>query len=140
MKNALAILLALILTTSVSLAATKTNAAADLKNAIKQDVQTAKQAIKSDVEKANKEKQAQNKAANKEKKAKLKEQRDSQISTVDKQINDKKQQLNTVKKSTTMTQTEKTIKTRAYERQIEALEAKKARIDEAYKKSIEALN
>lgn len=39
-----------------------------------------------------------------------------------------------------MTETEKTIKTRAYERQIEALEARKARIDEAYKKSIEALN
>ncbi len=140
MKNVLAILLALILTTSVCSAATKTTAGTSLKNAIKQDVEAAKSAIKSDVEKANKEKQAQNKAANKEKKAKLKEQRDSQISTVDNQINEKKQQLNTVKKSTTMTQTEKTIKTRAYERQIEALEAKKARIDEAYKKSIEALN
>ena len=138
MKNALAILLALILTTSVSFAST--TAGTNLKNAIKQDVETAKKAVKSDIEKANKEKQAQNKAANKEKKAKLKEQRDSQISTVDNQINEKKQQLNTVKKSTTMTQTEKTIKTRAYERQIEALEAKKARIDEAYKKSIEALN
>lgn len=138
MKNVLAILLALVLTTSVSFAATTTGT--NLKNAIKQDVEAAKKAVKSDIEKANKEKEAQNKAANKEKKAKLKEQRDSQISTVDSQINEKKQQLNTVKKSTTMTQTEKTIKTRAYERQIEALEAKKARIDETYKKSIEALN
>jgi len=141
MKNVLAMLLALILTTSICNAATttKTNIGSNLKNAIKQDVEAAKQAVKSDVEKANKEKQAQNKAANKEKKAKLKQQRDTQVSNIDNQINQKKQQLNTVKKSSTMTETEKTIKTRAYERQIEALEARKARIDETYKKAINAL-
>ena len=112
MKNVLAMLLALILTTSICNAATtKTNMGSNLKNAIKKDVEATKKAIKSDVEKANKEKQAQNKAANKEKKAKLKEQRDTQISNIDKQIEQKKQQLNATKKSTTMTETEKTIKT-----------------------------
>ena len=141
MKNLLAMLLALVLTTSVCSAATvKTNTGANLKNAIKKDVEATKKAIKADVERANKDKKAQNKSANKETKAKLKAQRDSQVSTIDNQINQKKQQLNTVKKSTTMTETEQTIKTRAYERQIEALEARKARIDEAYKKSIKALD
>ncbi len=139
MKNLLAMLLALVLTTSICNAAT-TNVGTNLKNAIKQDVEAAKKAVKSDVEKANKEKQAQRKVANKEKKAKLKQQRDTQVSAIDNQINQKKQQLNTVKKSTAMTETEKTIKTRAYERQIEALEAKKARIDEIYKKSVKALD
>ena len=57
MKNVLAMLLALILTTSICNAATtKTNMGSNLKNAIKKDIEATKKAIKSDVEKANKEK------------------------------------------------------------------------------------
>ena len=113
MKNVLAMLLALILTTSICNAAT-TNTGSNLKNAIKKDIEATKKAIKTDIEKANKEKQDSNKNANKEKKAKLKQQRDTQISAIDNQINQKKQQLNAVKKSTTMTETERTIKTRNF--------------------------
>ena len=55
MKNVLAMLLALIFTTSIASAATTSNTAVNLKNAIKQDVTSAKEAIKKDLENADKE-------------------------------------------------------------------------------------
>ena len=139
MKNVLAILLALVFTTSIASASTSNSTAVNLKNAIKQDVTNAKQAIKKDLENADKEAKAKRETQNKDKKAALKSKRDAQIAPVDNQIKTKKQQIKDVKKSTTMTETEKNIRIRSYERQIEALEAKKERIDKTYQTSIDAI-
>ncbi len=139
MKNVLAMLLALIFTTSIASAATTNSTAVNLKNAIKQDVTNAKTAIKKDLENADKEAKAKKEAQNKDKKAALKSKRDAQIAPIDNQIKTKKQQIKDVKKSTTMTETEKSIRVRSYERQIEALEAKKTRIDKAYQTGIDAI-
>ena len=139
MKNVLAMLLALIFTTSIASAATTNNTAVNLKNAIKKDVTTAKESIKKDLQNADKEAKAKKEAQNKDKKAALKSKRDAQIAPVDNQIKTKKQQIKDVKKSTTMTETEKNIRVRSYERQIEALEAKKERINKAYQTGIGAI-
>lgn len=139
MKNVLAMLLALIFTTSIASAATTNNTAVNLKNAIKKDVTTAKESIKKDLQNADKEAKAKKEAQNKDKKAALKSKRDAQIAPVDNQIKTKKQQIKDVKKSTTMTETEKNIRVRSYERQIEALEAKKERINKAYQTGIDAI-
>lgn len=139
MKNVLAILIALVLSTSFASAATTNNSLTNLKNAVKQDVTNAKNAIKKDVDNAKAEQKASKEASNKEKKAALKEKRDAQVSEIDKQISTKKSQIKEVKKSTSMTETEKTIRVRSYERQIETLEAKKAKINEIYEKSAAAI-
>ena len=75
----------------------------------------------------------------KDKKAALKSKRDAQIAPIDNQIKTKKQQIKDVKKSATMTETEKNIRVRSYERQIEALEAKKERINKTYQTGIDAI-
>jgi len=139
MKNVSAILLALIFTTSIASAATTNNTAVNLRNAIKQDVTSVKESIKKDLNNANKEAQAKKEAQNKDRKAALKSKRDAQIAPVDNQIKTKKQQIKDVKKSTTMTETEKNIRIRSYERQIEALEAKKERINKTYQTGIDAI-
>ncbi|MCX4275446.1 MAG: hypothetical protein OSJ27_06665 [Candidatus Gastranaerophilales bacterium] len=139
MKNMLAMLLALIFTTSIASAATTNSTAVNLKNAIKKDVTTAKEAIKKDLENADKEAKAKKEAQNKDKKAALKSKRDAQIAPIDNQIKTKKQQIKDVKKSATMTETEKNIRVRSYERQIEALEAKKERINKTYQTGIDAI-
>ena len=92
MKNMLAMLLALIFTTSIASAATTNSTAVNLKNAIKKDVTTAKEAIKKDLENADKEAKAKKEAQNKDKKAALKSKRDAQIAPIDNQIKTKKQQ------------------------------------------------
>ncbi len=139
MKNVLAIILALVFTTSFASAATTNSSAANLKDAIKKDVQNAKDAIKKDIQNADKESKAKKEAQNKDRKAALKSKRDAQIETIDKQIKDKKQQIKNVKKSTTMTETEKNMRVNSYERQIEVLEKRKTRINDTYQKGIDAI-
>ncbi len=139
MKNVLAILLALIFTTSFASAATTATTGTNLKNAIKKDITSTKEAIKKDLQNADKENKAKREAQNKDRKAALKTKRDNQVNAIDNQIKTKKQQIKEVKKSTTMTETEKNIRVRSYERQIEALESKKAKTNEIYNKGIESI-
>ncbi len=138
MKNFLAVLLALVFTTSIASAASATTST-NLRDAIKKDITSTKDAIKKDLQNADKENKARRDAQNKDKKEALKTKRDNQVNAIDNQIKTKKQQIKEVKKSTAMTETEKNIRVRSYERQIEALESKKAKTNEIYNKSIEAI-
>ena len=102
---------------NVSFAASK--AFNDFKAAVKQDIQNTKADIRTAAKKDIEAKKAQDIAAAKTKKAaKLKE--------IETKLTELNKELTAVKKSTTMTQTEKTIKARALEKQIDFYNKQKA--------------
>ncbi len=121
MKKLLTLATILALSTTVTLAATSYGTA--LKNAVKQDIETSKQeakaynasvkeAIKKDIEtKAKASEQAQIKAATEKKNAKLKEFNSKIV-----ELNKEKAKIQAAKD---MTYTEKAIKTKAIDKQLE---------------------
>ena len=113
MKRILTLSLILALSTGISFGAT--NYGKSLKNAVKQDIQATKDAVKKDAD----EKAKANQSANEAKKA-------EKIKQIDEKIDALNKEKKNVQNSKTMTETEKTIKTRSLERQIEFYEKQKA--------------
>jgi hypothetical protein len=101
-------LLTLIMILTVSTSATYASFWKDIKNAFKQDVKATKQAVKADIENTKKEQAAEAAA---KKKASLKE------------VNDRKAALNKelreVKADKTITETERTVKVKLLQKQID---------------------
>ena len=133
MKKILSLSILLALTTGASFAAS--DFGKSLKNAVKSDIQTMKNnakqtnsdlknAVKADIEAKKAEAKAQQLANQKEAAAK----KEAKIKEVEKQISALKKELNEVNSSTTITRTEKTLRTKAINKKIEI-----------YNKQLEAL-
>jgi len=105
MKKILVLVMALVVSTSASYAASFWSS---IKSAFKQDVKATKQAIKTDI---NNSKSAQAKAAAARKKESIKE-INSQLSVLNKE-------MKTVKNDKNITETERVIRTKALQKQID---------------------
>ena len=127
MKKLLTLSILLAMTTGASFAASYFDS---VKNAAKQDIQTvkaqakadraaAKEAFKKDIEnKINASTEAQTKEAKAKKAEKIKQ--------IDKKLTELNKQLTTIKNDKNITETERTIKTRSVQRQIEFYNKHKA--------------
>ena len=126
MKKYLGLALALCLSVSSVFAASSFGDA--FKSAVKSDLNAVKEAVKQDAaaqkEAAQKQKQAQNAS----KKAQIEKERKEQLKPIETVNNDK-----------TMLQTQKTIKLRAYERQLQSLNTRKTNINKIYDAKLKAL-
>ena len=125
MKKILTLSMVLALSCSVSFAA---GFGASLKQAIKSDVEATKADFKEAVKKDVEAKQAENKAKADAKIKKYADKKAERIEQYNKKLNELNAQLKEVEKSKTMTNTEKTIKTKAIKRQIEFYNKQKAAI------------
>ncbi len=109
MKKILTLAVIFALSTSVTMAANKYGKA--IKNSFKQDVQTIKESVKKDVDNSVKAKTEAQTAASAAKKAEKIKQIDAKLTKLNKE-------LDSVKADKNITETERTIKTNAIQRQI----------------------
>ncbi len=137
MKKYLGLALALCLSLSSVYAASSFGDA--FKSAVKSDLNAVKEAAKQDVaaqkEAAQKQKQAQNSA----KKAEIEKQRKEQLKPIETEIKEVEKNIKSVNNDKTMLQTQKTIKLRVYERQLQSLNTRKANINKIYDAKLKAL-
>ena len=117
MKKLLTLATIIAISTSVSFGAT--SAFSDFKKAVKQDIQNTRAEVREAVKKDIEAEKAKNQSSAQAKKA-------EKIKEIDKKLAELNKELTTTKKSTSMTVTEKTLKTRALERQIEFYNKQKA--------------
>lgn len=137
MKKFLVLALALSFTFSATHAATTFGDA--LKNAVKSDIDAVKNAVKTDI--TNKASQAKTQSAEtkKAKKAEIEAKRNAQLAPILKQIEEKEAALKNAKNDKTLSETQKTIKTRTYQRQLEVLKTKKDSINKLFDAQLKAL-
>lgn len=138
MKKYLGIALALCFTISAASATSDFGTA--FKNAIKSDVQAVKEAAKKDVKNQQEASKKERQAQLKEKKQAIIDKRDTQLKPVQEQIKQKEQQIKDTKKDSSLTETQKTIRIRAYQRQLDSLNSKKDSINKLYNAQLKALN
>ncbi len=116
MKKTLSALMVIAFCTGITFAA---NQNVTLKDAIKRDVNQTKQAIKKDIsnskEAAKKDSQARQQAQNDAAKARKAE----KVKQIDSKLKDLNAQMKTVKNDKNITETERTMKTRSIQRQID---------------------
>lgn len=137
MKKYLGLALALCLSVSSVFAASEFGNA--FKNAVKSDLNAVKEAAKQDVaaqkEAAAKQKQAQNKA----KKNEIEKKRAEQLKPIEAEIKEKQQLIKDTNNDKTLLQTQKTIRVRAYQKQLESLNTRKANINKIYDAQLKAI-
>ena len=117
MKKILTLLLLISMSTSISLAASSFGST--VKNAVKQDIVNTKSAVKSDVNTVKNavkqdivnQKQAQTNTAAAKKEEKIKQ--------IDTKLSDLNKELSSVKNDKSITETERTLKTKTLQRQID---------------------
>lgn len=102
-----------------------------LKNAVKNDVKSVKQAVKQDL------KNQRAKQTAEKRNAVIKE-RDQKINAINEEIKAKEKEIKDVEQNKSMTQTEKTLKLKAYNRQLEGLKSKKENTNKLYNARINA--
>ena len=130
MKKYLGLALALCLSVSSVFAASEFGNA--FKNAVKSDLNAVKEAAKQD---AAAKKQAQNKA----KKNEIEKKRAEQLKPIEAEIKEKQQLIKQTNNDKTLLQTQKTIRIRTYERQLESLNTRKANINKIYDAQLKAI-
>lgn len=137
MKKYLGLALALCISVSSVYAASEFGTA--FKNAVKSDINAIKDAAKQDV--ANQKAQAKKQAdANKKaKKDAIEQKRKEQLKPVEVQIKQKEKEIKDINKNSSLTQVQKTIKTRAAQRQLDALNTRKANINKIYDSQLKAI-
>lgn len=137
MKKYLGLALALCLSVSSVFAASEFGNA--FKNAVKSDLNAVKEAAKQDVaakkNEAAKQKQAQNKA----KKAEIEKKRAEQLKPIEAEIKEKQRLIKQTNNDKTLLQTQKTIRIRTYERQLETLNTRKANVNKIYDAQLRAI-
>ena len=137
MKRCLGLALALCLSVSSVFAASSFGSA--FKNAVKSDINAVKDAAKQDIQAqkaaAQKQKQEQNKA----KKNEIEKERKEALAPVEADIKAVDKNIKDVNNDKTMLQTQKTIKLRAYERQLQSLNTRKTNINKIYDAKLKAL-
>lgn len=124
--SVLAMMLALTVTSAYA-----ANFGDSLKNAVKNDVKSVKQAVKQDL------KNQRAKQTAEKRNAVIKE-RDQKINAINEEIKAKEKEIKDVEQNKSMTQTEKTLKLKAYNRQLEGLKSKKENTNKLYNARINA--
>ena len=137
MKKYLGLALALCLSVSSVFAASEFGNA--FKNAVKSDLNAVKEAAKQDVATQKAAAQKQKQAQNASKKAQIEKERKEQLKPIEAEIKEVENNIKTVNNDKTMLQTQKIIKVRAYERQLQSLNTRKANINKIYDAKIKAL-
>lgn len=109
-----------------------------LKNAVKNDVKSVKQAVKQDLKNQRTEAQNQRAKQTAEKRNAVIKERDQKINAINEEIKAKEKEIKDVEQNKSMTQTEKTLKLKAYNRQLEGLKSKKENTNKLYNARINA--
>ena len=118
MKKLSILLIAFLLTLSASYAA---GFGDSLKNAVKSDLNAVKDSVKQDIKNQADAKKEQRMEQTKAKQSEIIKERDNKINAINKDLRTKEKELQAIQNDKTMTQTEKTLKSKALERQINNL-------------------
>ena len=137
MKKYLGLALALCLSVSSVFAASEFGNA--FKNAVKSDLNAVKEAAKQDVAAKKQAATAQKQAQNKAKKNEIEKKRAEQLKPIEAEIKEKQQLIKQTNNDKTLLQTQKTIRIRTYERQLESLNTRKANINKIYNAQLKAI-
>lgn len=137
MKKYLGLALALCMSVSSVFAATSFGSA--FKDAVKSDLNAVKNAAKQDIQAQKEAAQKQRQEQNKAKKSEIEKQRKEALAPVESEIDKVEKNIKEVNSDKTMLQTQKTIKLRAYERQLQSLNTRKDNINKIYDAKLKAL-
>ena len=137
MKKYLILMLALSLGVGGSFAASFGDS---LKNAVKSDLNNVKSAVQQDIKTQQQEAQKQKAKENKAKIDAINKERNEKLSPIETEIKAKEAQIKSTKNDKTITETERTIRLKTYQRQLDSLNNKKTNINKLYDAKVKVYN